>query len=135
MQILVCKQRRSEVIGVGPPAYLCIEKMRILLIRHGQDERGYRGGWSQRGLTAEGFAQARALATHLRVRWRPIHLILSSDLRRAAETTAETLKAVQTLVQYAPEWREMNNGALGQYAQCASRGALSRPLRQLTGGG
>jgi broad specificity phosphatase PhoE len=86
--------------------------MRILLIRHGQDEHGYRGGWSQRGLTAEGFAQARALATHLRVRWQPIHLLLSSDLRRATETTEEILKVVQVPVQYMPEWREMNNGAL-----------------------
>ena len=67
-------------------------------------------------MTAEGFAQAQALAKHLRVHWRPIHLILSSDLRRAAETTAETTdeisKEVQTPVLYMPEWREMNNGEL-----------------------
>jgi probable phosphoglycerate mutase len=86
--------------------------MRILLIRHGQEERGYRGGWSQRGMTEEGFAQACALATHPRVHWQPIHLILSSDLRRAAATTAEILKGVQAHVRYAPEWREMNNGEL-----------------------
>lgn len=28
--------------------------MRIYLVRHGMDNEGYRGGWSQRGLVAEG---------------------------------------------------------------------------------
>lgn len=32
-------------------------------------------------MTAEGFAQARALAIQLRVHWQPSHLILSSDLQ------------------------------------------------------
>jgi probable phosphoglycerate mutase len=41
-----------------------------------------------------------------------LHLILTSDLRRAAETTAELLKEVQVPMQYAPAWREMNNGDL-----------------------
>jgi probable phosphoglycerate mutase len=63
-------------------------------------------------MTEEGFAQARALAKYLRVHWQPIHLILTSDLRRAAETTAELLKEVQVPMQYAPAWREMNNGDL-----------------------
>jgi broad specificity phosphatase PhoE len=63
-------------------------------------------------MTAEGFTQARALATHLCIHWQPIQLIVSSDLRRAAETTAEVLKEVQAPVQYAPEWREMHNGEL-----------------------
>ncbi len=35
--------------------------------------------------------------------------ILSSDLRRAVETTDEILTEVHPPVQYAPEWREMNN--------------------------
>ena len=63
-------------------------------------------------MTAEGFAQARALAKHLRVHWQPICLILSSDLRRAVQTTEEILTEVHTPVQYALEWREMNNGDL-----------------------
>lgn len=63
-------------------------------------------------MTEEGFAQARALARHLRVHRQPIDLVLSSDLRRAAETTEEIRKEVQVPVQYAPEWREMNNGDL-----------------------
>lgn len=63
-------------------------------------------------MTEEGFAQTRALAKYLGGYWQPIHLILSSDLRRAAEVAEEILKEVQAPVQYAPEWREMNNGDL-----------------------
>jgi probable phosphoglycerate mutase len=63
-------------------------------------------------MTEEGFAQARALAKHARVHWQPIYLILSSDLRRAAETTEAILEEVQAPVQYTPEWREMDNGEL-----------------------
>jgi broad specificity phosphatase PhoE len=86
--------------------------MHILLIRHGQDEAAYHGGWSQRGLIDQGFAQSRALAHHLRTHWQPIRLLLSSDLRRAAETTHEILREVPVPLRYAPEWREMNNGEL-----------------------
>ena len=63
-------------------------------------------------MTGEGFAQAQALAKHLRVHWQPIHLILSNDLRRAAESTDEISKEAQTPVLYTPEWREMNDGDL-----------------------
>ena len=85
---------------------------RILLIRHGQDEKGYRGGWSQRGLTEEGFAQVRLLATHLVQNWLPIDLIISSDLSRAVQTTTEISRVLQLLVLYDQHWREMNNGKL-----------------------
>jgi broad specificity phosphatase PhoE len=50
-------------------------------------------------MTAEGFAQARALAKHLRVHCQPIRLILSSDVRRAVETTDEILTEVHPPVQ------------------------------------
>ncbi|WP_302476272.1 hypothetical protein [Paenibacillus sp. DCT19] len=32
--------------------------LKIHLVRHGADEDGYRGGWSQRGLVEEGIIQA-----------------------------------------------------------------------------
>lgn len=35
--------------------------MAIYFVRHGQDEEGYRGGWSQRGLIDEGIRQAEKL--------------------------------------------------------------------------
>ena len=39
--------------------------MAIYLVRHGQDEEGYRGGWSQRGLIDEGIRQAEKLGQYL----------------------------------------------------------------------
>lgn len=86
--------------------------MKILLIRHGLDVPGYRGGWSQFGLSEKGFEQAQALAKYLKTDWQPISLLLSSDLRRAAETTQEILKELGGAVQYTSEWREIDNGDL-----------------------
>lgn len=86
--------------------------MRILLIRHGQDEPGYRGGWSQRGLTDEGLQQSQTLGQYLATHWQPVDLVISSDLKRASQTTEQILKAVDLPVLYDPEWREMNNGDL-----------------------
>lgn len=62
--------------------------MKIYLVRHGMDEDGYRGGWSQRGLIEEGIIQSSKLASHLHEHSETyrIHTILSSDLPRAVET-------------------------------------------------
>jgi 2,3-bisphosphoglycerate-dependent phosphoglycerate mutase len=86
--------------------------MRIVFVRHGQDERGYRGGWSQRGLVPEGHAQAVALAETLRERWQPLKHLISSDLPRAAETAAPIATALGLAVHDDPAWRETNNGEL-----------------------
>ncbi|MNY56617.1 hypothetical protein D3C86_1927170 [compost metagenome] len=32
-------------------------EMSIYLVRHGRDDEGYRGGWSQRGLNTEGYSK------------------------------------------------------------------------------
>jgi len=86
--------------------------MRILLIRHGQDEREYRGGWSQRGLIPEGHQQAQALALALCAKWQPIQHLISSDLPRAAQTAAYCADALGLPLQLDPAWRETNNGDL-----------------------
>ena len=85
---------------------------RILLIRHGQDEPGYRGGWSQRGLTAEGMAQCRLLAENLCLHWQPIRFLMSSDLKRAWQTAEYIAQELNLPVQAAPLWREANNGEI-----------------------
>jgi probable phosphoglycerate mutase len=87
--------------------------MRLLLVRYGQDESEYQGGWSERGLTEQGWGQAQALAQALLGQWQPLDLLISSDLRLAAETTAFIQKALPDLpVRYDAAWREMNNGEL-----------------------
>ena len=86
--------------------------MRILLIRHGQDQQGYRGGWSQRGLNEEGVNQSRTLAAHLQTSWQPLDYLLASDLRRATQTAEAISQLLHLPIHEAPQWREMNNGEL-----------------------
>ncbi|WP_054941201.1 histidine phosphatase family protein [Paenibacillus ihuae] len=38
--------------------------MSIYLVRHGRDDEDYRGGWSQRGLNAEGYRQSERLGNY-----------------------------------------------------------------------
>lgn len=62
--------------------------MNIYFVRHGKDEEGFRGGWSQRGLTDEGKNQCIKLANHLYEHKGKFNFtrIISSDLNRAKET-------------------------------------------------
>jgi probable phosphoglycerate mutase len=86
--------------------------MRLLLVRHGQDDPAYRGGWSQRGLIEAGQVQALAAAYYLKDAYLPIDCIISSDLRRAVETTNEILTVLPRPVSFLESWREINNGDL-----------------------
>jgi broad specificity phosphatase PhoE len=96
--------------------------MRILLIRHGQDDREYRGGWSQRALIPEGVAQAEALGRALQAAWQPITRLISSDLPRAAQTAEIVGAALALPVEHNSAWREINNGLLaGMYNPDAER--------------
>lgn len=88
--------------------------MKIYLVRHGMDEDGYRGGWSQRGLIEEGIIQSSKLASHLHEHSETyrIHTILSSDLPRAVETAQIITRRLGIDAVYSEHWREMNNGLL-----------------------
>jgi len=88
--------------------------MKIFLVRHGMDEDGYRGGWSNRGLVDQGVLQSKKLAAHLynHPEQYGIHTILSSDLARAIETTSEIEQILKIETLYSEEWREMNNGVI-----------------------
>ncbi len=87
--------------------------MRILFIRHGQDDDTRRGGWSQYGLLEEGHAQAKQVADYLRSQTAyQIGGIYASDLKRTLETAAYFSDALKLPVQKDPDLREMNNGDL-----------------------
>ena len=88
--------------------------MKIFLVRHGMDEDGYRGGWSNRGLVDQGVLQSKKLAEYLNQHPEQygIHTMLSSDLARAVETTNEIEQILKIESIYSEEWREMNNGIL-----------------------
>lgn len=88
--------------------------MKIFLVRHGMDEEGYRGGWSQRGLIEQGIIQSEKLGEYLyhHSEQYKINTMISSDLPRAIQTTKELEKRLDIKAHYLKDWREMNNGDL-----------------------
>lgn len=88
--------------------------MAIYLVRHGQDEEGYRGGWSQRGLIDEGIRQAEKLGKYLNEHKDDfnIHRIVCSDLQRAYQTASILADKLSLPFHSSEDWREMNNGLL-----------------------
>lgn len=88
--------------------------MTIYFVRHGKDEEGYRGGWSQRGLTDEGREQAERLASHLYENSDRFNFtrIISSDLNRAKETAGFISEKFGIEAELSQEWRETNNGVI-----------------------
>lgn len=88
--------------------------MKLILVRHGKDADGYRGGWSRLDLTEEGAAQANRLAVYLKENAREYSItqIISSDLPRAVTTAKYISSALGLEIQVEPRLRETNNGEL-----------------------
>lgn len=88
--------------------------MAIYFVRHGVDDEGYRGGWSQRGLNVEGYRQSERLGSYLKDNQSTyqIHRIVSSDLQRALDTANEIAKFMNLPVESSTKWRETNNGII-----------------------
>lgn len=88
--------------------------MKIIFVRHGQDDNRYRGGWSQMDLTPEGKIQATKLAKYIYCR-KPsfdISKIVTSDLPRTVSTAYAISQKLRIPVTLEKELREMNNGEL-----------------------
>ena len=88
--------------------------MAIYLVRHGKDEDGFRGGWSQKGLTNEGIEQTTRLGKYLKEHKKDfmIHRIITSDLKRAIETSKHIDESIPLPIEKSKDWRETNNGVL-----------------------
>lgn len=88
--------------------------MAIYFIRHGIDDEGFRGGWSQRGLIVEGYRQSEKLGCYLKENQAAydIRRIISSDLQRAADTANELARVLKLPVEHSRHWRETNNGVI-----------------------
>ncbi|WP_238649560.1 histidine phosphatase family protein [Paenibacillus piscarius] len=88
--------------------------MAIYLVRHGADDEGYRGGWSQRGLNTEGYRQSQKLGRYLKENQASLQIkrIVSSDLARALDTAGELARELELPLERSMEWREMNNGVI-----------------------
>ncbi len=87
--------------------------MKIIFLRHGQDDDSRRGGWSSYGLLEEGHMQAKKVAAYLRSQNAyTIGAIYASDLKRTMETASYLSQALNLPVQPDTGLREMNNGHL-----------------------
>lgn len=88
--------------------------MVIYLVRHGKDDDKFRGGWSDLGLIEEGVIQSQLLAEYLLENKEKyvIDTLISSDLRRAVETTKQIEVKLNIPAEFSSEWRENNNGLL-----------------------
>lgn len=88
--------------------------MKLLLVRHGKDEEGVRGGWSSFDLTDEGRNQALKLAEYL-LKNKDLFCvkhIVSSDLPRAMSTAKFIAEKLEIPIIKETTLREMNNGDL-----------------------
>ena len=87
--------------------------MTCYLIRHGRDDDSVRGGWSSSPLTDEGILETEALAQRIfNSRDMNIARIFSSDLPRAKQTAEIISSKIDLDIEFLPQFRETNNGAL-----------------------
>lgn len=88
--------------------------MIIYFVRHGKDNKNYRGGWSEQPLIKEGIKQVQQLASYLDKRKDTIKIdkIISSDLKRARQTAKIINNRLNVTIEYTEKLREMNNGKL-----------------------
>ncbi|MEK3685983.1 histidine phosphatase family protein [Paenibacillus sp. FSL R10-2736] len=88
--------------------------MAIYLVRHGKDDEGFRGGWSQRGLITQGYRQSEKLGRYLQDNQSSFNIkrIVSSDLQRALDTAGELARELGLPLERSMDWREMNNGVI-----------------------
>ncbi len=88
--------------------------MKIIFVRHGEDDSRYRGGWSNRDLTSEGILQSQKLGTFLKEN-KKIHNIshiVTSDLKRAVTTAEIISNELDVSIEKDLLLREINNGDL-----------------------
>ncbi|MDD2493547.1 MAG: nucleotidyl transferase AbiEii/AbiGii toxin family protein [Bacilli bacterium] len=81
----------------------------IHVIRHGEDDRGRIGGWSDNQLTQIGIKQVIELSNKIDAAY---DVIISSDLNRAKETAIILNEKLKNHIQFDERYREVNNGQL-----------------------
>lgn len=88
--------------------------MKIIFVRHGEEDSRYRGGWSDLDLIEEGVLQAKKLADHIKENadLYDIEKIISSDLKRAMSTAYYISRELEIPIIKNERLREINNGDL-----------------------
>ena len=86
--------------------------MSIYLVRHGDDDEEYRGGWSELPLLDIGIEKCKKLAKYLKINNYEIDEIISSDLNRTQMTAEIINEEIKVQIFLEPDLREINNGDL-----------------------
>lgn len=88
--------------------------MNIFLVRHGDDDEQYRGGWSSLPLTQLGIEKVKKLADFFSNEQEDIKIdrIISSDLKRAKMAADIINEKLNVKIKYDERLRENNNGIL-----------------------
>lgn len=88
--------------------------MNVYLIRHGDDDERYRGGWSQLPLVDIGIEKCEKLANYLDAHKEDFNIdrIIASDLRRTVMTAEILNKKLNVELKLDSRLRENNNGEL-----------------------
>ena len=80
----------------------------IYLLRHGEDDENYVGGWSDVQLTNKGIEQVEEVSKFIKNL--QISKVISSDIMRAKETAFIVSKHLKMPVQFKPFLRELDKG-------------------------
>ena len=83
----------------------------LYLLRHGLDDENYIGGWSNVSLTEEGKESVYKSALWLKENT-SVNQIISSDIKRAKETSLIVSSVLQVPIKYEQELREQSKGIL-----------------------
>lgn len=88
--------------------------MNVYLIRHGDDDERYRGGWSQLPLIDIGIEKCKKLANYLSEHSDEFKVdrIISSDLKRTQMTSEILNEKLNVEIKFDSRLRENNNGEL-----------------------
>ena len=102
----------------------------ITFLRHGESVGNLENrfqGHADFPLTETGRAQARSLAERWQAEGRAFDRVLSSPLARARETAEIVCAALNTPLEFDPEWKEINNGLLEGLNDEEANQAVPRP--------
>ena len=86
---------------------------KLIIVRHGESEQhvsNITGGWTDVALTEKGILQAHQTGIRLTELMDGSFKFISSDLKRASQTSLEIEKSVSVVPHFFPQLRESNNG-------------------------
>lgn len=84
----------------------------IYLLRHGEDDESYIGGWSDVDLTENGIKQVKEISNYIKQNKLNINQIYTSDIKRAVSTSDIVSFEIGIIPVNTPILRELDKGLL-----------------------